>query len=125
MLKMSLRARRAWFAMALVFAFAQVQARDIPREDFLNDLVLRWRTQSHAGDAAAHASPLAAEPQVEMEATAYPEPIAPRPAPPPTLRRSVFPAGSERAEPAQGFGRSAAPPRDQPSLASIIRQFRS
>lgn len=32
MLKMSLRARRAWFAMALVFAFAQVQARDIPRD---------------------------------------------------------------------------------------------
>ena len=107
-------------------SFTRSWAREMPREDFLNDLVLRWRAQSHGGDAAASGFQAAADHAAEAQTpTAYPEPAPSRPAPPPGLRRSVFPTTGDRPEPVQGFGRSAAPPREQQSLASLIRQFRS
>ena len=82
----------------------------MPEDGFLNDIVTRWRAQSHAPEAVQmeQPTPLAAAPM-----------LAPGEAPP------AFPLPG-----AAGLRRPATPaPRgalaEQQSLAALIRQFRS
>ena len=98
-------------------------ARDLPDDNFLQEIVNRWRAQSFNPDGAGYSA--------DVAAAAQPQPVAPPPPPHtahPTLRRALQPG----ADPAPHFGHQpapqpmAAPPQvQQQSLASLIKQFRT
>jgi DNA helicase HerA-like ATPase len=105
-------------------SFTKNWAKDLPDDGFLQDIVIRWRAQSHNPDALNYeAPPAVAAPQ------AVPPPAAPQPIVQPSLRRTATPGQA----PSQGFGQHVPPPPTTPppgnpgqqqSLASLIRQFR-
>ncbi len=147
-------------------SFTKNWARDLPDDNFLNEIVSRWRAQTYNPDSTGYSAEAAAGPQVVAQvappppqpvAPSYnhsPPPIAPAPiqpqlrreAPPqlapqpqpfpaqsspvpgqqpqPTLRRAPEPSAPP-APVAQPPQQQAAPSNQQPSLASLIRQFRT
>lgn len=112
-------------------SFTKSWAKELPDDNYLHDIVIRWRAQSHNPDSLNYEAPphQAAAPQAPV-----PPPVAPQAQP--QLRRAVPQSGTA----APGFGqqapqRGAAPPPPAPppagapgqqqSLASLIRQFRT
>ncbi len=131
-------------------SFTKNWAREMPDDGFLNDIVIRWRAQSHNPDALGYEPPgtpsAAAPAPAPAQGAAYAHPAPGAAAAPghPTLRRSPLLNGNGTGTAAppqqQGFGQQghrAAPPNPPPaqpqpgapaqqqSLASLIRQFRS
>jgi uncharacterized protein len=123
-------------------SFTKNWSKDLPDDSFLHEVVSRWRAQTYNPDSANYSldTPTAAAP-VEGAAAAAPAP-APAIANPQrsSIRREGFMNPQVNAMQAQpqalaqptGFGRMQpttlppAPPADgQPSLASLIKQFRS
>jgi hypothetical protein len=111
-------------------SFTKNWAKELPDDNFLNDIVIRWRAQSHnpeglGGDIAM------------PQAVAVAQQIAAPPPPPVSSAALRRPPGTGAAP--QGFGQTAASrqaspppappptgaPGQQQSLASLIRQFRS
>ncbi len=121
-------------------SFTKNWAKDLPDDGFLNDIVVRWRAQSHNPEALGYEMPQAlavAQQIVQNQPQAAPAPAAAATMPQqPSIRRAV----SNGAPQQGGFGQSQplrpaasaqpAPPPVQPapgqqqSLASLIRQFR-
>jgi len=112
-------------------SFTKSWAKELPDDNYLHDIVIRWRAQSHNPDSLNYEAPphQAMAPQAPV-----PPPVAPQAQP--QLRRAVPQSGTA----APGFGqqapqRGAAPPPPAPppagapgqqqSLASLIRQFRT
>jgi uncharacterized protein len=115
-------------------SFTKNWAKDLPDDSFLHEVVSRWRAQTYNPDSANYSiddKPASAEaPGAGQQAAVTIEPVRP------SIRREGF--GSQQAAPAQqGFGRVAPAPTQaalapapaaesgQPSLASLIKQFRS
>lgn len=136
-------------------SFTKNWAKDLPDDNYLHDIVHRWRAQSHNPDGLGYASEVEGQPQ---DAAAPPHGAHPLPPAHATPGHAAAPAGqpayrqaaAASAAPAQpslrrqsgsgGFGQpaaaTAAPPPPQPltpaqqhsqqqSLANLIRQFRS
>ena len=118
-------------------SFTKNWAKDLPDDSFLHEVVSRWRAQTYNPDSAGYSI----DEQGVETATPVAAPVAPvAPAPQmrPAIRRESFmnpQAGQAAAQP-QGFGRlqpappapppiAPAPQAAQPSLASLIKQFRS
>ena len=119
-------------------SFTKNWAKEMPDDNYLHDIVIRWRAQSHNPDGLTY------EPPAQQQATAVVQPVA-QPAAAaqpsqPQLRRvtPAAPAANPAAAAPSSFGqqaaqRAAAPPPpvatagapgQQQSLASLIRQFR-
>ena len=108
-------------------SFTRNWAQVIPSNGFLNDIVMRWRAQSHSPDSPGIDQP-------EPSDHAAPPPADP---PPPsatqglsTLRRdgTLFPPSpfsSQPRTPAASTLAGKPPAEQQQSLESLIRQFRS
>jgi uncharacterized protein len=123
-------------------SFTKNWAKDLPDDTFLHEVVSRWRAQTYNPDSAGYsleesAATTEAAPQQSLAAQQAAASLAARP----SLRRESFinpinPIASSQPA-AAGFSRmSAAPapaaaapvaeqPAQQPSLASLIKQFRS
>ena len=121
-------------------SFTKNWAKDLPDDSFLLEVVSRWRAQTYNPDSASYSlddatpqiqpatpvGPRVAPPSNGQTATPYQPGLAaaagsPRPA---LLRREGFGASA----PSQTAQRPTAPPADgaqQPSLASLIKQFRT
>ncbi|MGE0008429.1 MAG: DUF87 domain-containing protein [Parvibaculaceae bacterium] len=122
-------------------SFTQGWAREAPSETFLQDVVTRWRQQSFgsfsiepeaAPEPAHRPAPAMPQPQRQPAAAAPRMPIAPAPMAPeihgmgPRLRRTLPPLP-------QGDMPAALPPQPaeagaggtQPSLSSLLKQFRA
>jgi uncharacterized protein len=128
-------------------SFTKNWAKDLPDDTFLHEVVSRWRAQTYNPDSAGYsleesAAPTEAAPQQSLAAQQAAASQAARP----SLRRESFINPINPVAPSQpaaaGFSRmSAAPapaapapaaaapvaeqPAQQPSLASLIKQFRS
>ena len=115
-------------------SFTKSWAKEMPDDNYLNDVVARWRAQSHNPDSL-HYEPPAQQAAVADAQQAIAPPAAHQAAP--QLRRSI-PAATAPATPGFGQGGAqrsvapapppappSAPPGQQQSLASLIRQFRS
>jgi DNA helicase HerA-like ATPase len=94
-------------------------AKVMPSEGFLQEIVMRWRAQSHtpdpaAGEAGAQGSPLL--PQAEAGATLSASTLA-------GLRRSA-PQPPAPLPTSQSEAAAPQPPEERPSLATLMRQFR-
>ena len=115
-------------------SFTKNWAVDIHDENFLPEIVNRWRAQSHNPDslghadaAAAAAAPAPAAQATAMQHTAPAHPLVHQPvfgaqavaAPQPSLRRQPIGAAPGQPQPAPAAA------SQQQSLASLIRQFRS
>ena len=119
-------------------SFTKSWAKELPDDDFLHEIVIRWRAQSHNPESLGYEMPQAVAVahqimQPQQQAAGQPGASAQ-----PSIRRTVpppAPAGTG----APAFGqtpplRTAAPPPpaapaapnpgQQQSLASLIRQFR-
>jgi DNA helicase HerA-like ATPase len=96
-------------------SFTRNWAQVIPSDGFLNDIVSRWRAQSHNPDAQGDQSLLA------------PAPLLPEPPPPPghsTLRRTATASPAlSRTSASTLAGKPLS--EQQHSLESLIRQFRN
>ena len=108
-------------------SFTKSWAKEMPEDGFLNDIVMRWRAQTHIPEAAS--------------AEALQAGLSPPPAsePPPAQQQSLLRRGTPLQAPgsdtaAQPTGlplrslqslADKAPAEQQQSLASLIRQFRS
>ncbi len=112
-------------------SFTKNWAKEMPDDNFLHDIVIRWRAQSHNPDSLNYAADVAIQP-------AAPAPQAAAPLAPPVSQPGIRRAPAAAAPAPQGFAqqRTTAPPPPQPvnptapagqqqSLASLIRQFRS
>jgi uncharacterized protein len=129
-------------------SFTTNWAKDLPDDTFLHEVVSRWRAQTYNPDSSNYSIDSAAAietgptPQSAAPNTQRPDPLNPQPLARPSLRRdppgSAQPQGFIQPQPAAaptGFGRSAPPPpppqpkpdpnATQPSLASLIKQFRT
>ncbi len=115
-------------------SFSKNWAKDLPDDSFLLDVVSRWRAQTYNPDSVSYSledlpavapvlQPVPAPPPMPQtgfgRVPAPPPPVAP---PRPSLRREGYAPAQVAAAPPP-----AAPPPDpnQPSLASLIRQFRT
>ncbi len=130
-------------------SFTTNWAKDLPDDTFLHEVVSRWRAQTYNPDSSNYSIDNAV-PAVENAApvgVTRPDPLSPTLAQRPSLRRDVGVAPQQQGYTQQqaytqpqaptGFGRSAAPsapsspqpptgqPGQQPSLASLIKQFRT
>ena len=123
-------------------SFTKNWARDLPDDSFLHEVVSRWRTQTFNPDSAAYSAEVATAPTA-------PAPAPPAPAnfrrdsgnPPPIQQRpGIQPAPASFGQPplaapmrpttatngANGHGVPIQPASTpQPSLANLIKQFRS
>lgn len=108
-------------------SFTRNWAQIIPSDGFLNDIVMRWRAQSHSPEAHGIDQPDPAD-------HAAPPPAAPPPLTTTqglsTLRRggsffSPSPLSSQSRTPAAPTLAGKPPAEQQQSLESLIRQFRS
>jgi DNA helicase HerA-like ATPase len=123
-------------------SFTKNWAMEVPDENFLAEIVYRWRAQSHNPDAVGYSADAAAVAATAAAQPAAPPQPNPQPMPPPVFVSPQPPNGqpSLRRQPVGGFGSQAAPaparpavqpaatasPQDQQqSLANLIRQFRS
>ena len=117
-------------------SFTKNWAKEMPDDNYLHDIVIRWRAQSHNPDGLTYEPPAqqaaaAVQPVAQPAAAAQPSQ--------PQLRRvtPAAPAANPAAAPSsfgqQAAQRAAAPPPpvaaagapgQQQSLASLIRQFR-
>jgi uncharacterized protein len=114
-------------------SFTKNWAKDMPDDSFLLDVVSRWRAQTYNPDSSSYslddpvfgAPAVAAQPVIQPTTASNPNgfgrvplpPVTPQPARP-GLRRD---AGGANPNPQL----QAAPDTSQPSLASLIRQFRT
>jgi uncharacterized protein len=123
-------------------SFTKNWSKDLPDDSFLHEVVSRWRAQTYNPDSAGYSIDDAAA-AAETIAAVAPPPAAPASGAParPSIRREGFMSpqvGAPQIQPApqpQGFSRMAptpaAPPSApgqqpaQPSLASLIKQFRT
>jgi uncharacterized protein len=123
-------------------SFTKNWAKDLPDDSFLHEVVSRWRAQTYNPDSAGYSIDDTAA-ATETNAAAPAQQAAPAPAAPtrPSIRRESFmnpqvqqtavqpqaqPAGFSRMAPAPAAPPPAAgQPAAQPSLASLIKQFRS
>ncbi len=120
-------------------SFTKNWAKDLPDDTFLQEVVSRWRAQTYNPDSAGYSID---ETAATAEVAAPHSPIAAPPVmqPRPTIRRDSFinpPGGVSAAQPQpSSFSRMPpitpempvpvpTPPTQQPSLASLIKQFRS
>jgi uncharacterized protein len=121
-------------------SFTKNWAKDLPDDTFLQEVVSRWRAQTYNPDSAGYSIDEAAAAEV---AALQPSAPAPAAAVRPTIRRDSFmnpqaglpttqpqiqPTGFSRmapATPAPVAPPPAGQPEAQPSLASLIKQFRS
>ncbi|MFN4143337.1 ATP-binding protein [Aestuariivirga sp.] len=97
-------------------SFTRSWARELPEEGFLQEIVLRWRAQSHTPEALSYDMPAAVAVAQKIAQPAQP-----------TLRRTAQ-QGSGPPPPAAPAPVPSPPPqvhRDQQKLADLIRQFRS
>lgn len=105
-------------------SFTKNWAQVIPSDGFLNDIVLRWRAQSHTPESPGPDQPqfaaglLLAEPPPQPGPATLRKPVPQPPAPAP----APAPAPPARASAAAFAGKP--PEEQQQSLASLIRQFR-
>jgi DNA helicase HerA-like ATPase len=131
-------------------SFTKNWSKDLSDDSFLHEVVSRWRAQTYNPDSTGYSideTPAIAANAGAPAATAHPvpQPLAPAPLERPQIRRDNFMSPPPQA-PTQpqaqpsGFGRMAPAPAQQPvppspppagqqpaqpSLASLIKQFRS
>ncbi len=109
-------------------SFTKNWAKELPDDNFLNDIVIRWRAQSHNPEGLGGDIPM-------PQAVAVAQQIAAPPPPPVSSAALRRPAAGGAGQP--GFGQTGASrqpppppppptgaPGQQQSLASLIRQFR-
>jgi uncharacterized protein len=119
-------------------SFTKNWAKDLPDDSFLLEVVSRWRAQTYNPDSANYSldQPVEAAPEAAMPSAAAQPVQAPQPIPPalaaqaetaarPSLRKEGYMSSL-----AQSFGQKTQAPApetqgDQPSLASLIKQFRT
>ncbi|WP_373504408.1 ATP-binding protein [Aestuariivirga sp.] len=118
-------------------SFTKSWAKELPDDNFLHEIVIRWRAQSHNPEALGYEMPQAmavAHQIVQPQQQAAGQPGA---SAQPSIRRTVPPPGptttgapafgqtpSLRAAPPPPVAPPATNPGQQQSLASLIRQFR-
>jgi uncharacterized protein len=109
-------------------SFTKNWAKDLPDDSFLLEVVSRWRAQTYNPDSSNYSIDNVAPAAADAAPAAAPATLSPRPDPlnptltqRPSLRRD--PAPLQVQQPNASFGRS--PPPEQPSLASLIKQFRT
>lgn len=120
-------------------SFTKNWLKDVPDDNFLNEVVNRWRAQTYNPDSADYSvenlevvEPMAAQPFAAQPFVSQPHVTPPRP----TLRRDLGATTSPAPGPAQSFGRMQPLPASTPptataaggppqSLASLIKQFRT
>jgi DNA helicase HerA-like ATPase len=119
-------------------SFTTNWAKDLPDDTFLHEIVNRWRAQTFNPDSASYTTeqaptPLAPPPQpatIRRDLSA-PPPIQQRPGiqPAPSAFGQVAPTPTVRVSPLSGQPIPSQPPpgagSSQPSLASLIKQFRT
>lgn len=129
-------------------SFTKNWAKDLPDDTFLHEVVSRWRAQTYNPDSSTYsidAAPAGQNPAADGASPPIlnrPDPLTPQLTPRPSIRRDVPPVAPQTyvpspASPQQpnSFGRSSAAagpsaqqpgqPTQQPSLASLIKQYRS
>ncbi len=108
-------------------SFTKNWAMDMPEDTFMQEIVNRWRAQSHNPDGAGYsvetalAAPAPMTPPFQQPAAVAPV-YSPPPAHPSLRRQTPAPGGLG---PAPQQPPAAQPPAQQQSLANLIRQFRS
>ena len=125
-------------------SFTKNWAKDLPDDTFLHEVVSRWRAQTYNPDSSNYTiDPVASDGEAIAPAPAptRADPLNPQLTPRSSIRRDmggvqpqgyVQPQQTPQGAPI-GFGRSPAPmappptpvPNAQPSLASLIKQFRT
>ncbi|MBG1231086.1 ATP-binding protein [Aestuariivirga litoralis] len=112
-------------------SFTTNWARDLPDDSFLTEVVSRWRAQTYNPESLsmpheAPAIPLAGATGAAAQTPAGLNPAHLAPGPRTGMRREGFtPSGSQMPSPAPAQPGSPAAGTGQPSLASLIRQFRN
>ena len=116
-------------------SFTKNWAKELPDDNFLHDIVIRWRAQSHNPESLGYEMPQAmsvAQQIVQPQQHAAPQAGTP---PQPSLRRTMPPPAPgapqvfgqttpQRAAPPPPVAPTPNAPGQQQSLASLIRQFR-
>jgi uncharacterized protein len=102
-------------------SFTKNWSQDLPDDSFLQEVVNRWRAQTHNPDASGYAleaNPQSASADAQLQAPAAQQPLsAPPAAPRPSIRRDVGAAAASVPPPqvpSFGQGRPAAPPLQAP-----------